>query len=131
MKKSTWIWIVVAVVVVIAIVAGYLYWRSKKKAQEVDTELPAPPQTVIRNVNTSVAQTPWPLRKGSRGEAVKIVQNELKTNGFYTAAIDGSWGDMTEKALNRAGFKSPVVISEAQFQMKFPMQYRNLYGGTA
>ena len=39
------------------------------------------------------------LRKGSRGEAVRKLQEELKNQGFYTGKVDGIYGNGTVKAV--------------------------------
>ena len=39
------------------------------------------------------------LKKGSKGENVKTLQTHLKTLGYYSAAIDGDFGSVTEKAV--------------------------------
>ena len=41
------------------------------------------------------------LRKGSRGEAVTQLQKALTGLGYYTGAIDGSYGGMTESAVKK------------------------------
>ena len=39
------------------------------------------------------------LRKGSRGEAVKQLQTELKSQGYYTGETDGVFGNDTLRAV--------------------------------
>jgi peptidoglycan hydrolase-like protein with peptidoglycan-binding domain len=41
------------------------------------------------------------VRKGSSGNAVKIVQNVLKINGYYFGSIDGFFGTMTDVAVRQ------------------------------
>ncbi|MEG4011993.1 MULTISPECIES: peptidoglycan-binding domain-containing protein [unclassified Microcoleus] len=41
------------------------------------------------------------LMKGSSGNAVKIVQNVLKINGYYFGSIDGFFGTMTDVAVRQ------------------------------
>jgi peptidoglycan hydrolase-like protein with peptidoglycan-binding domain len=41
------------------------------------------------------------LMNGSSGNAVKIVQNVLKINGYYFGAIDGYFGTMTDVAVRQ------------------------------
>ena len=40
-----------------------------------------------------------PLEKGSTGSAVRDLQTKLKKLGFYTATVDGAFGETTEKAV--------------------------------
>ena len=42
---------------------------------------------------------PAPCRKGDKGNDVKYVQQALKVRGFYNGAIDGVFGEDTEKAV--------------------------------
>lgn len=50
---------------------------------------------------TSLSQItiPSPCRKGDKGNNVKYLQQALKLRGYYSGAIDGSYGDATEKAV--------------------------------
>ena len=41
------------------------------------------------------------VMKGSSGNAVKIVQNVLKINGYYFGSIDGFFGTMTDVAVRQ------------------------------
>ncbi|MEG4032177.1 MULTISPECIES: peptidoglycan-binding protein [unclassified Microcoleus] len=41
------------------------------------------------------------VMKGSSGNAVKIVQNVLKMNGYYFGSIDGFFGAMTDVAVRQ------------------------------
>ena len=48
--------------------------------------------------NSSSQSKPTSWRNGSTGEEVKKIQSRLAELGYYTGAIDGSFGDATEKA---------------------------------
>lgn len=48
--------------------------------------------------NSSSSSKPTSWRNGSTGEEVTKIQNRLTELGFYTGAIDGNFGDATEKA---------------------------------
>jgi peptidoglycan hydrolase-like protein with peptidoglycan-binding domain len=39
------------------------------------------------------------LRKGSKGTAVKTLQQRLKTLGYYSSTIDGDFGSKTKAAV--------------------------------
>jgi peptidoglycan hydrolase-like protein with peptidoglycan-binding domain len=41
------------------------------------------------------------LKIDSSGDAVKIVQNVLKMNGFYKGSVDGIFGPITEAAVKK------------------------------
>ena len=82
--------------------------------------LPVNTQVIVQNNSGS-----FPLRKGSRGEVVKLLQNALLAIGgqaamhIQTTSIkpdgtpDGVFGGGTEKALRAAGY--PVVVAEGTF----------------
>lgn len=46
------------------------------------------------------------IQNGSTGDAVKVLQTELKYMGYYDGNIDGSFGSMTETALK--GFQTNI-----------------------
>lgn len=48
--------------------------------------------------NSSSQSKPTSWRNGSTGEEVKKIQTRLAELGYYTGAVDGSFGDATEKA---------------------------------
>lgn len=48
--------------------------------------------------SSSADKKPTSWRNGSTGEEVKKIQTRLTELGFYTGAIDGNFGDATEKA---------------------------------
>lgn len=48
--------------------------------------------------SNSSSSKPTSWRNGSTGEEVKKIQTRLTELGYYTGAIDGSFGDATEKA---------------------------------
>lgn len=47
---------------------------------------------------SSSSSKPTSWSNGSSGDEVKKIQNRLKELGFYTGAVDGNFGDGTEKA---------------------------------
>lgn len=50
------------------------------------------------NSSSTSQSTPTSWRNGSTGEEVKKIQNRLAELGYYTGAIDGNFGDETERA---------------------------------
>lgn len=64
----------------------------------------------------------WPLRRGSRGQQVRTLQNALLARGGEVAKIiqstggaDGIFGSGTEKALTTAGF--PATVSQVTYNI--------------
>ncbi len=108
---------------------GFLaYDRLKKKRQAASDSLPnAASDTIIINnslpvsysnqgsrmlPSVSPASDNFPLKRGSRGSRVTLLQQALrKTNS--SIAIDGQFGPQTAAALRSAGY--PDVVDEAQF----------------
>lgn len=95
--------------------------RSLKPAAPIPA-LPAGTQTqVIVNSNSRS----FPLKKGTRGEIIKVLQKALLAMGGQAAShiratsikpdgtADGIFGSGMEKALRAAGF--PVIVSESTF----------------
>lgn len=56
-------------------------------------------------LTTMIACLPT-IQNGSTGDAVKVLQTELKLMGYYDGDIDGSFGSMTETALK--GFQTNI-----------------------
>ena len=49
------------------------------------------------------------LKNGSKGEAVKQLQSELKKKGYFTAGVTGYFGSLTETAVKRFQTKSKLT----------------------
>ena len=63
------------------------------------------------------------LRRNSSGEAVKRLQQALQQEGFYTGAIDGKYGQGTERAVRSFQSKFGLVVdgkagAATQYQLK-------------
>ena len=58
-------------------------------------------QTPNPNITPTVTNTaaPTSLKRGSKGDAVKSLQQKLKQLGYYTGSVDGDFGEGTEKAV--------------------------------
>lgn len=102
---------------------SYLQDRAAISRPNVPTPiLPANPQTQVIVQSNSHS---FPLKKGARGEIIKVLQNALLATGGQAASHikatslrpdgtpDGIFGGGTEKALRAAGY--PVVVSESTF----------------
>ncbi len=75
---------------------------------------------VLLMTGTGLAET---LRSGSRGDAVKRLQQALTQLNFYTGNIDGKFGDGTEKAVREFQDKFGLTVdgkagSATQYQLK-------------
>ena len=66
---------------------------------------PSPVATIVPTYAATPAPSPSPaptsaaLRNGSQGAAVETVQQRLKTLGYLTGSVDGTFGNGTEKAV--------------------------------
>ena len=61
-----------------------------------------------------------PLKKGSSGSLVEKLQQRLQELGYYTAAVDGDFGEMTEKAFkafqqNAGLYVDGIAGSDAEY----------------
>ncbi len=70
-------------------------------ATAAPTRTPTPTATAARPTATAfISSTGYvTLREGSTGDAVRQLQNRLKTLGFYTGNVDGSYGSGTVTAV--------------------------------
>ena len=97
----------VIVLVILAIGLGFLLSRMIPTIGEVQREmsltptpLPEIPDSVMEVTRDPSAPTPDPvLRTGSRGDEVKLLQEKLKSLGYYTDEIDGQFGGATKNAV--------------------------------
>lgn len=111
---------------------GYLLYNylqdlatMKRSKRSLEPEIPTPAlpdntQAIVRSNSNS-----FPLKRRSKGEVVKMLQNALLAIGGQAAAHiqassikpdgtpDGIFGSGTEKALKAAGY--PVTVSESTF----------------
>lgn len=63
------------------------------------TATPKPSTGSTSAAKLSDIPVPAPCRKGDKGNDVKYVQQALKVRGYYNGAIDGVFGEDTEKAV--------------------------------
>ncbi len=119
--KSPVGFIIVASVLVL-IGAGYFYYlkRKQKKSMSFSNSGKNEPtgKTIISgptvNKPTNISSTGFPLKSGSRGENVKVVQTYINTQlykfpGFKPLTADGIWGSKTEEAARLIGLANPVT----------------------
>lgn len=117
-KRKT---ILVGMGVAVASVLGYFgwqYWR-KKKIQDMDTSMTEQPSSPSQNKpsRTTTRNDNFPLKRGSRGQRVKALQQALMAK--YGAAIlpkygaDGDFGKELEDGLKKANL--PARIDERTF----------------
>ncbi len=109
---------------------GYLAYTyfSNRAANQRSVQQPIPPITpgtiVTKPSLPRVARKQFPLKRGTRGSLVKMVQEALLAKGgqpaliiketsFRNGKVDGVFGKGTERALRAAGF--PSAITETTF----------------
>lgn len=106
MKIKTWHWILL-IVVVIAVIITIIIIR-KRKSSKVNLE-PSTDATETKgmgllispsNTNTTVTSiSKFPLKKGSTGNEVKVLQKYLNDRYKSGLNVDGIFGILTESAL--------------------------------
>lgn len=108
---------------------GYLVYDKLKKRKQskqeslvseesnggqivINNNLPATFTSMINRTGSTQSDS-FPLRKGSRGERVKVLQKALSKTS-PSILIDGIFGSQTASALQSAGF--PISIGESTFK---------------
>ena len=75
---------------------------TKQPTKETKTETPKNPDTTTPTKNdTPVSKITLTLKKGSKGNEVKILQQFLIDNEYLTGKADGVFGPMTETAVKK------------------------------
>lgn len=109
-KSNTKYWLMGFGVLGLAGLGTFLALRNRNKQTSNNSTLlqEANGAASISNTTTSgsqlsTSQSGFPLKRGSRGELVRQLQQAL--NSFYgaTLAVDGAWGRKTDFALTNAG----------------------------
>jgi hypothetical protein len=101
--------------------AGYkIFIKDKSKNEEDNTALPSDAQASIlpQPVKPKVMRNDhFPLRRGSLGNRVKILQSAIQRiigkDAYPDSEIDGDFGPRTEAAVAKAGF--PVIVTQEIF----------------
>lgn len=70
---------------------------------------PTPAETPSASNADNVAALPV-LRPGMEGDAVRQLQQRLKTKGFYSGAIDGIFGSQTENSVRQAQAANNLTV---------------------
>ena len=107
-------------------VGTFFYFRNKKKLEESTNEEEeygetekhidelggsvANPSEEEYSEKQKVSGSNYPLKIGSKGRKVAVLQSALKYDGA-NISIDGSFGNQTRFALLKSGFASCVVAS--------------------
>lgn len=75
------------------------------------------PPPITQPPTATPAPTSSALRLGSTGDRVRSVQSRLKTLGYLTGAVDGDFGEATERALKafqqRNNLKADGIVGQA------------------
>jgi len=109
---------------------GWRYWKKKKVQSEESNEeviandfstKPISNNSARAKTTASTTQNKneFPLKKGSKGEKVKLLQNYLLSKlgaaSLGKGGADGDFGTKTEEALKKAGL--PTSIDESTFNV--------------
>lgn len=87
--------------------------HGDKKAVEVwvrSNQKVAQEKRVVRRIPSSETTYPPTIRRGSRGDTVKLWQRLLTSNGFEGIADDGIFGPLTESATKRYQAKNGLTV---------------------
>lgn len=89
-------WIIIAIIVVIFIII-VLYVKNKNKQVALDAAKSAP-KVVVNVAPPAVTQSAFPLKQGSKGAEIKVLQSYLNTKG-ENLTVDGIWGPLTQASV--------------------------------
>lgn len=107
MNKKTLLFIVIAIIIVIIIVLVFKYRDVLFGVSASPVQLPSP------GLPSKSSNDNFPLKLGSRGPNVKILQQSLNnlslTLGFTRLTEDGVFGSKTQDAVNKALSKKEVT----------------------
>ncbi|KXX67435.1 peptidoglycan-binding protein [Flammeovirga sp. SJP92] len=110
--------------------AAYTLFGSSSKSKPATPQLPQPSYSPDSNFSFDTKENKdivpitqarnFPLRFGSRGNEVKLLQEAIMKSGNNTAAFhvrttggaDGIFGSGTQKAVNELGYGTEVTVQE-------------------
>lgn len=117
MKKNKKIIIIILVILAVALIAYFVFFRKKPTTPAAaGTGTPEPGTTAKGSVKNIDPAPQFPIKKGSQGDNVKLLQKFLNLNNkapFVEIDVDGYFATATEAALLRTTGKKEV--SEADF----------------
>lgn len=125
MKKN---WLIVLMVVVLIVAIILLFSYKLKGANKNSNTLPGatnPGTNSGVNLSTvSTEKTKFPLRYGSKGKAVKMIQY------YFGISVDGVWGNETENTvrenlgtdqITEQFFEDSILAAAYDFDRRFPI----------
>jgi peptidoglycan hydrolase-like protein with peptidoglycan-binding domain len=88
---------------------------DNSEMEDFTSPKPLPKTSIASHTNTSgTTNTGFPIKRGSKGEKVRAIQQVLASKGLLAASdVIGQYGPKTEAALIKAGF--PTAIDEKAF----------------
>jgi len=102
----------------IAVLIWFLFFRKKPDGKAIINVLPSKepnpptqPQKQVVYINSGASATTFPLRQGSRGNEVKLLQEALNKAGFDVGTADGVWGNNTQKGFT-AAFPNKLGVND-------------------
>lgn len=104
MKKYWWI-----ILIVLAAVF-YFVWKAKQQKKAAPKVPVQPLMAPVKPVKSEPVKSDsiFPLKRGSRGEEVRLLQKSLNSKFGAMLTPHGNFDEATEAALARAGFKKEV-----------------------
>ena len=109
----------------IAVLIWFLFFRKKSDGKTIINVLPSKepntptqpqktptqPQKQVVYINSGASATTFPLRQGSIGNEVKLLQEALNKAGFNVGTADGAWGNNTQKGFT-AAFPNKLGVND-------------------
>lgn len=93
---------------------------KKNKMTTMPSSNPAKPNTSTSATRKTALHSPprpqlgFPIQRGSRGPAVKKLQQALKSKGYNPGPLDGAWGAKTSSALIAALDSDAPIRNEGE-----------------
>lgn len=98
MKRKTWITIGTLLVVGSGAYLGVNYFLAKRKSKDLQKQAA---DDLSKGNSTPAVKAEFPLKKGSKGMLVSMLQEWLNKNNNETLTVDGIFGSKTEAAVKR------------------------------
>lgn len=117
-------WIIGGLIVIGAGVGAYFLFRKPKEDKEGNKKDDEEDEDDVNEnvisrppLNASETSTGFPIKKGSRGDKVKELQNHLICLGrdLGRAGADGIWGELTEQAMLKQPPKMNVLTNTSDY----------------
>lgn len=140
-RRSPYLFILLTVLLLIMITVFGLRAMNTWELYQAKAQITPVPSPTVRPVSVTadpglvthtpqVSPTPAYLTNGSEGEMVRTLQQRLQQLGYYTAAIDGQYGNGTKQAVlvfqKQHGLEADGVAGQQTMAMLYSAQAQQI-----